>query len=127
MNTIKTLALAILITFSSQVSANTSSPIKDLKTDYISINNSAKELKLVSEQIKSLLKNSEITVYDDIIVNIKFKLNQNNKIIVISNDSKNHEISKFIKTRLNLKKLSVSKESNYKFYAIPVKFVSTVD
>jgi len=113
MNTIKTLLLAVLITFSSQVSANTENPINDLK--------------LVSQQIESLLQDSETTIHDDIVVTIKFKLNRNNKIIVVSNDSDNYEITKFIKTRLNLKDLSIDKTSNYRFYSIPVKFLSTAD
>ena len=113
MNTIKTLILAILITFSSQVSANTDNPENDLK--------------LVSQQIETLLKDSEILIYDDIVVTIKFKVNRNNKIIVVSNDSNNYKISKFIKTRLNLKDLSIDKESNHRFYSIPIKFLATAD
>jgi len=113
MNTIKTLLLAILITFSSQVSAITDNPVNDLK--------------LVSQQIESLLKDSETTIYDDVVVTIKFEVNKNNKIIVVSNDSNNYEISKFIKTRLNLKEVSIDKTNNKRFYSIPVKFLATVD
>ena len=112
MNTIKILILAMLITFSSQVSANTGSPKNDLK--------------LVSEQIQTLLKGSEITIYDEVIVKIKIKLNSNNKIIAVSIDSHNYEISKFIKNKLNLKELSIDEKSNYRFYAIPVKFLPTI-
>ena len=113
MNTIKTLILAILITFSSQVSAITDNPVNDLE--------------LVSQQIESLLKDSETTIYDDIVVTIKFEVNKNNQIILISNDSNNNDITKFIKTRLNLKDISIDKTSAYRFYSIPVKFLSTVD
>lgn len=113
MNTIKTLILAIVLTFSSQVSANTDNPDNDLK--------------LVSQQIETLLKHSETPIYEDRVITIKFKVNRNNKIIVISNDSNNYEISEFIKTRLNLKKILINKTSNYRFYSIPVKFLSTID
>ena len=113
MNTIKTLILAIVITFSGQVSAITNNPENDLT--------------LVSQQIEILLNDSETTIYDDIVVTIKFELNKNNQIIVVSNDSNNYEISKFIKTRLNLKEVSIDKGNNKRFYSIPVKFLSTVD
>ena len=113
MKTIKTLLLAILITFSSQVSANSENPLNDPKS--------------VSDQIESLLQDSEMQIYDDTTVTIKIKLNRNNEIIVVSNDSKNYDISKFIKTRLSLKELSIDKNSNYRFYSIPIKFLSTVD
>ena len=125
MNTIKTLILAMLITFSSQVSANIGSPINNLKQVSVNTSNDIDDLKLVSQQIQTLLKGSEITIYDEVIVKIKIKLNSNNKIIAVSIDSHNYEISKFIKNKLNLKKLSIDKKSNYRFYAVPVKFLPT--
>ena len=111
MNTIKTLLLVTLITFSTQVSAYTEIPADDLKS--------------VSQQIETFLKYSEIQINDEITVMVKFKLDENNKIVVISNDSNNYEISKFIRTRLNLKELSIDNESSHKFYYVPVKFLST--
>ena len=90
MNTIKTLVLVTLITFSSQVSAFTRIPANDIKPIY--------------QQIERFLNNSEMIIYDDIIVTVKFKLDENNKIIIISNDSDRYEITKFIKANLNLKK-----------------------
>ncbi len=113
MNTIKTLVLATLITFSSQVSAFTTIPGDDIKT--------------ISQQIETFLNNSEMIIYDEIIVTIKFKLNENNKIVIISNDSDNYEITKFIKSTLNLKELSIDKKSNKRFFSVPIRFLSTVD
>ena len=112
MNTIKIVILAVLMAFSAQVSANTDRPINDLK--------------IVTQQIQTLLQDSEITIYDEVIVNVKIKLNTNNKIIVVSNDSNSHELSKFIKKKLNLKTILIDKKSNYRFYVIPVKFLSTI-
>ena len=113
MNTIKILILALVITFSSQVSANTDNPESDLK--------------LVSQQIETLLKHSEIPINSNKVITIKFKVNRNNKIILVSSNSDSYDISEFIKTRLSLKDLSIDKTSNYRFYSIPVKFLSTVD
>ncbi len=113
MNTIKTLVLVTLITFSSQVSAFTTMPVDDIKT--------------ISQQIEKFLNNSEMVIYDDIIVTVKFKLNENNEILIISDDSGNYEITKFIKTSLNLKELSIDKKSNKSFYSVPIRFLSTED
>jgi len=113
MNTIKTLVLVTLITFSSQVSAFTIIPGDDIKT--------------ISQQIEKFLNNSELIIYDDIIVTIKFKLNENNEIIIISNDSDNYEITKFIKSNLNLKELSIVNKTNKRFYSVPIRFLSTAD
>jgi len=114
MNTVKTILLATLITFSSQISATTSTPPAD-------------DLKSVSQQIQTFLNNSEISINNEILVTVKFKLDDTNKIILISNDSDNYEISKFIRTRLNLKELSIDKDSSHKFYYVPVKFSSSDD
>jgi hypothetical protein len=113
MNTIKTLVLVTLITFSSQVSAFSTIPGDDIKT--------------ISQQIEKFLNNSEMNIYDEIIVTIKFKLNEDNKIILISNDSDHYEITKFIKTSLNLKELSIDKKSDKSFYSVPIRFLATVD
>ena len=113
MNTIKTLILVTVITFSSQVSAYTKTPAHDLKS--------------VSKQIETFLKHSEITIYEEIVVMIKLKLDKNNKITIVSNDSNNYEISKFIKTRLNQKELAIDTENNHRSFYIPIKFLSTVN
>jgi len=113
MNTIKTLVLVTLISFSSQVSAFTEIPADDIKP--------------VSQQIEKFLNHSGLIIYDEIIVTVKFKLNKKNKIIIISNDSDNYEITKFIRTSLNLKELSIDTKSNKRFYSLPIRFVSTVD
>lgn len=112
MNTIKTLMFLALITLSIKASAHTKIPSDDLES--------------VTKQIKSFLKHSNLKIYNTITVTIKFKLGENNKIIMLSNNSKNCKISKFIKERLSLKKLHLSKENNYIFYSIPVRFLSTI-
>jgi hypothetical protein len=114
MNTIKTLVLVTLISFSSQISAFTGTPANDIKP--------------VSQQVQRFLNiDSELRIYDDIIVIVKFNLNANNEIIIISDDSGNREITRFIKTSLNLKELSLDTKSDNKIYAVPVRFLSTVN
>jgi hypothetical protein len=114
MNTIKTLVLVTLISFSSQVTAFTEIPSDVIKP--------------VSQQIERFLNiDSELRIYDDITVTVKFKLNADNKMIIISDDSDNYDISKFIKTSLNLKELTIDKDNNNKVYYVPVRFFSNVD
>ncbi|WP_034045479.1 hypothetical protein [Wocania ichthyoenteri] len=112
MNTIKTLILVILFTFSIQTSANTDRP--------------SNELDLVSQQVDKLLVGSELVIYKDTVVTIKFKLDKNDKIIILSNDSDDYHISEYIKSKLNHKKLSIKKTNSYRFYSVPVKFLSTI-
>ena len=110
MKTIKTLILATLITFSSQISANTTGLKDDLNPVY--------------KQVEMFLKTPETLVYKDIIVTVNFKLNEDNEIMVVSIDSDDYEITNFIKTTLNQKVLSIDKSNNYIFYSIPVKFIA---
>ncbi|WP_178988740.1 hypothetical protein [Winogradskyella schleiferi] len=114
MKTIKTLVLVTLISFSTHISAFTA--------------NSSDDIQSVSKQIQRFLNiDSELRIYDETIVTVKFKLNANNEIIIISDDSGNHDITKFIRTSLNLKELTMDKDSNNKIYYVPVRFLPTVD
>lgn len=113
MNIIKTLVLVTLITFSSQVTAFTEIP--------------GDVIKPVSKQIERFLNYSELRIYDEIIVTVKFKLNADNKMIIISDNSDNYDISKFIKSSLNLKELAIDKKDNNKVYFVSVRFLATVD
>ena len=113
MNTFKALLLVTAITFSSQVSAFTGPPADDVKS--------------VSEQIETFLNNADLFINDELTVMVKFQLDENNNIVVVSTDSDNYEISKFIRTRLNQKELSIDKENKHSFYYVPVKFSSPKD
>jgi hypothetical protein len=89
---------------------------------------SSSEIKPLDQQIQRIINSApELKIYDEIIVTVKFRLNTDNKIIVISNDSDNYEITKFIKTTLALKKLTIENKNNNRIYSVPVRFLSTAD
>jgi hypothetical protein len=111
MKTIKTLLFGILITFSSQIFANTAEVV-------------VKDNITLQEQVKKLLNSNETSVYQDIVVKVEFKLNEHNEITVMSVDSEDFEIIRFIKTSLNKKTLSIDTASTSKLYSIPVKFIA---
>ena len=111
MKTIKTLLFGILLTFSSQIFANTKVTLpKDSLT--------------LQEQVKKLLNIDETSVYQDIVVKVEFKLSKDNEITVMSIDTQNFEIIRFIKTSLNKKTLSIDTAGKSKLYSIPVKFIA---
>ncbi|WP_282123374.1 hypothetical protein [Algibacter mikhailovii] len=112
MNTIKTFLFIVLISFNSPVEAKTTLPPNDFTS--------------VTQQIETLLKASETTIYDDIVVAIKFKIDDNNKITVISNNSNSEGLTRFIKKRLNEKELYIDQDNNYRFYTISIQFLSTI-
>ncbi|WP_298497752.1 hypothetical protein [uncultured Algibacter sp.] len=113
MKTIKTILLATILVFSSHVSAITENPKNEFKS--------------VSEQIENLLKGSELVIYKDVGVKLKFKLNENNKIVILTNNSNDYYISEFINKRLYLKELKIDKKNANKFYYVPIKFISNIN
>ena len=104
------LIVAMLIILSGQLFAKTTGPKHDLIP--------------VKKQIETLLKSSDTPVYQDVIVMVKFKLSENDEIIVTSIASNEYEITNFIRTSLNNKVLLIDKSSNSRFYSIPVRFIA---
>jgi hypothetical protein len=116
MRTLKTLLLAIAITTSSVLSAATdknpksTTPTKELKAS----NPMAKE-------VMHHLKKPRFTLEEDVLVYVKFALNDENEIVVLSVDSEDWEIDNYIKKRLNYKKIKAESKSGLKKFIIPVR------
>ncbi len=79
----------------------------------------------VSQQIQGLLKNPEFEVQRSMNVIVKFTVNDNNEIVVLSVNSYSNvkQISSFIKERLNYKKLNTKVKSKA-IFILPVKMIS---
>ncbi|WP_299711462.1 hypothetical protein [uncultured Tenacibaculum sp.] len=81
----------------------------------------------LSQQIQSLLTNPEFEVQKSMNVTVKFTVNDNNEIVVLSVNSYSNvkQISSFIKERLNYKKLTTKVKSKA-IFILPVKMISVV-
>lgn len=104
---IKTLLLAIAITFSGAIYATTSA-VKEEPTS-------------LQEKITKLLKNPNFIVEEDSYANVTFMFNKNRELVVLSVDSDNQEVVNYIKYRLNYKKLNVDVQNLNKTFVLPVK------
>ncbi len=76
-----------------------------------------------SIQLEDLLKNPHFTIEADAFCNFTFLINSEGEIVVLSVDTDDHTIEKFIKKRLNHKKLNSSLERG-KVYQVPVRITS---
>ncbi len=112
MKSIKLLLVAVALVFSNIVAAKTN-PIDDKA-----------KMTIISKEIATLLQNPSFPVERNAYVTVKFTVNRNNELVVLSVEAENNKdiIEEFIKTRLNYRKLS----SNIKtqVYTLPVKMVS---
>ncbi len=101
------LAAALLLA-AGTLSANepgTTEPKKDLAT-----------------QISDLLKdNSFIVQEQDITANVLFTLNHNKEIVVISVDTKDELLERFVKSRLNYQQVSLDQTAEGKLFTVPVR------
>lgn len=112
MKSIKFVLVAILIMFSNIVLANTN-PTEDKV-----------KMTVISKQIAKLLENPNFPVERNSSIIVKFTVNNNNEIVVLSVEAAYDReiVESYIKSRLNYKKLKSNVESN--IYTLPIKMVS---
>ena len=74
------------------------------------------------KEISSLLKNPQFYLLEDSLVVVKFIVNSDHELVVLSTDTKNSEIENFIKSRMNYKKISCDLKVGV-IYTQPVQLV----
>ena len=83
-------------------------------------NTNPTETKTARQEIQTLLQKADIaaSVDESSTVNVKFMVNENNEIIVISTDKDN--LDRTIKSTLNYKRLKATDFATNKTYTLPV-------
>ncbi|CAL2074557.1 hypothetical protein [Tenacibaculum sp. 190524A05c] len=112
MKSIKFVLVAILITFSNVILASTN-PTEDKV-----------KMTVISKQISKLLENPSFPVERNSSITVRFTVNNNNEIVVLSVEAAHDKelIESYIKSRLNYKKLKSNVKSS--IYTLPIKMVS---
>ena len=106
MKTLKMLLVAIAITMSSAIYANS---FDGGKTSNVSI------------EIERMLSKSNLIIEDDFTVTVVFKVNADMKIEIRSITSPNQEVNEFLRKRLQDQTLKGTGWSAEKIYELPVK------
>lgn len=81
--------------------------------------------KSLSTQISKMLENNAFS--DDqanLTAQVRFTLNNEGEIVVLSVDTDSVDLERFVKGRLNYKKVSVSNVEEGKLYTVPVRIAS---
>ena len=98
-----------------------------LATGNILANDSVKEdpTKTLSTQIGELLDNNSLTFEEvSLTAQVRFTLNNQGEIVVLSVESENERLAYFVKTRLNYKKVEVAGVKEGKVFTVPIKIAS---
>ena len=77
-----------------------------------------------TEQLGDLLENPAFLVLEDTMADVTFMLNNAGEVVVLSVETENVQIEKFVKSRLNYQKLQKTNLVKGKEYKVPVKIVS---
>jgi len=76
-------------------------------------------VKKLSTQIHKMLKENSFDISDDLTANVRFTINDEGEIVVLSVSTTNETLEGFVKGRLNYKKVDNAQEG--KIYTVPVR------
>lgn len=81
--------------------------------------------KELNEQIDSLLDNYAFEVEEDITAIVKFTLNADQEIVVLSVQTNNDSLEAFLKYRLNYQKVELENFKEGRTYTVPVRITNS--
>ena len=110
MKTIKNLVLVAAVAFSTVLSASTP---KETETENQRLN----------VEIQEMLSNHAFDITEEVKAEVLITLNKNQEIVVLSADNCDESVQKFIKSKLNYKKLATEYKGNDKMFLVPVKLM----
>jgi hypothetical protein len=73
----------------------------------------------LSTQIHKMLKDNNFDISDDLTADVRFTINDEGEIVVLSVSTANETLEGFVKGRLNYKKVDNAQEG--KIYTVPVR------
>lgn len=78
--------------------------------------------KNLSKQISKMLSDNYFSEeQDDLTAQVRFTLNSDGEIVVLSVDTESSRLEGFVKSRLNYKKVDISNIEEGKLYTVPVR------
>jgi hypothetical protein len=111
MRTFKTLLLAVVITMVGVLFADAKEePRKN-------------DLDKISKKIERLLEEPGFDVQEELLIKVTLVFNEDNEMVVLSDDAKNKDLSYYIKSKLNYHTLNDEPINNNGKYVLPVRLV----
>lgn len=78
----------------------------------------------LASQIHKMLKSNSFNVSDDLTADVRFMINGDGEIVVISVETANEELEGFVKGRLNYRKVKTDGAVTGKTYIVPVRITA---
>ena len=78
--------------------------------------------KKLATQIQTMLKDNSFDINEDLVADVRFTINNEGEIVVLSVSTSNQTLEGFVKGRLNYKKVENAKEG--KIYTVPVRITA---
>jgi hypothetical protein len=113
MKTLKTVLLAVAITFGTAFTANASSkaePTPDQK-------------EVIAKKFENILKYPEFDVLEETLVQVTVGFNENDEMVILEVDSENENVSSYLERTLKFHKFAVDGFRNIEEYVLPIKLV----
>lgn len=82
------------------------------------------EPKKLSSQIQKILNDNDFKVDADLKANVRLIINEDGEIVVLSVKSESDRLEKFVKGRLNYKKVDKSSAKEGRVYIVPVRITA---
>lgn len=110
--TIKSIVLVVLIAFSSVVSASTNPE---------NIKEKTAEPSVITQEVGKLLQSPSFEIEKEIVASVTLTVNKNNEMVVLSVDTEDDTLERFIKSRLNYNVLPSNAITKEKTFVVPVR------
>jgi len=88
------------------------------------VNPTTKPAKTLSAQIQEMLEDNRFRVNDDLTADVRFTLNNEGEIVVLSVATFDEGLESFVKNRLNYKKVQLAAIQEGKVYTVPVRITA---
>ncbi len=80
--------------------------------------------KKLSVQIHQMLSSNSFDVDNDLVANVRFTINKEGEIVVLSVDTEDEVLEGFVKGRLNYKKVDLQNAKEGRLYSVPVRITA---
>lgn len=77
--------------------------------------------KELSAQIGELLEDHRLVIEEDVTATVRFTLNEQGEIVVLSVQTEDEDLEKLVKARLNYEKVELDQYTAGKMYKVPVR------
>ena len=80
--------------------------------------------KKLSTQIHKMLESNSFDVESDLIADVRFTINKEGEIVVLSVDTEDDALEGFVKGRLNYQKVDLENSKEGRLYTVPVRITT---